>query len=969
MPEAPPTKVRVKAINSTAVEVWWKPPNPQKINGINQGYKLQAWIGANFSEENKYKSVTVPPSLLDPLAEQSAIVTNLKKYTRYNITVLCFTHPGDGERSEVVEVQTLEDVPDEVASLQFEEISDRALTVKWSPPKEINGNLTHYQLKYMIKDLPDSQRQENFTADTLWTKVEYLQATTHYKFEVIAWTATGPGKPRVATIQSGIEPVLPEPPTKLALSNIDAFSVVLQFTPGFDGNSSITKWTVQAQTTRNSTWYVIYEVSDPDASTITVEGLIPFMQYKLRLIANNVVGSSEPSEPTKEFQTIQAPPSHAPRNVTVRAMSATELRVRWIPLQQIEWYGNPRGYNVTYTEVRSNISKSIIIEDHTANSYVLENMEEFTFFDIIMQAFNDVGSSSLSPIARGRTRESVPSHGPMNVQANATSSTTIVVNWGDVPVEYQNGQIEGFKVYYGANSRPPFQYKNIMSNNTYTTTLTELRKYVQYHIQVLAYSRLGDGSLSVPPIRVQTFEDVPGPPSNVSFPDVSFSTARIIWDTPDDPNGEIVAYKVLFHLNNSQLKEFSKEFPASDRTFRATGLEAEKYYMFSVTAQTRLGWGKTAYALVFTTNNRERPQAPSVPQISKSQVQSRQITFSWTPGRDGFAPLRYYTVQKSENSGPFQTIHERVDPSLTSYTANNLKPYTFYQFRIQATNDIGPSSWSTESNQTQTLPAAPSRGVSGLKAVPITTTSVEVHWNMIDESFWSGDFTTGGYRVLYQPVSDFPTALQDTPKVEILGINQTKVILSDLTEDKNYEIIALPFNSEGEGPASPPVTVYVGEAVPTGEPQNLTAKPISSTEVLLQWKPPQAHMQNGDLFGYKIFYLATDSPQEFEKKQEEELEVVLASDLSHSLVFLDKYTEYRIQILAFNPAGDGPRSAPVVVRTKQDLPGPPFNLQFSEITMTSLRVTWEPPKLRNGDIIGYIVTYETAEQNDREYIL
>ena len=54
------------------------------------------------------------------------------------------------------------------------------------------------------------------------------------------------------------------------------------------------------------------------------------MQYKLRLIANNVVGPSTPSEPTKEFQTIQAPPSHPPRNVTVRAMSATELRVRWI---------------------------------------------------------------------------------------------------------------------------------------------------------------------------------------------------------------------------------------------------------------------------------------------------------------------------------------------------------------------------------------------------------------------------------------------------------------------------------------------------------------------------------------------------------------------------------------------------------------------------------------------------------------
>jgi protein sidekick len=54
------------------------------------------------------------------------------------------------------------------------------------------------------------------------------------------------------------------------------------------------------------------------------------MLYKLRIISNNVVGSSSPSEPTKEFQTIQAPPAHPPYNVTVRAMSATELRVRWI---------------------------------------------------------------------------------------------------------------------------------------------------------------------------------------------------------------------------------------------------------------------------------------------------------------------------------------------------------------------------------------------------------------------------------------------------------------------------------------------------------------------------------------------------------------------------------------------------------------------------------------------------------------
>lgn len=69
----------------------------------------------------------------------------------------------------------------------------------------------------------------------------------------------------------------------------------------------------------------------------------------------------------------------------------------------------------------------------------------------------------------------------------------------------------------------PVLQKTIPNNSTFTTTLTELKKFVVYHIQVLAYTRLGDGTLSAPPVRVQTFEDSPGRPSNVSFPDVSGS--------------------------------------------------------------------------------------------------------------------------------------------------------------------------------------------------------------------------------------------------------------------------------------------------------------------------------------------------------------------------------------------------------------------------------------------------------------
>lgn len=136
-------------------------------------------------------------------------------------------------------------VPDEITNLSFDEVSDRAVKVMWSPPVHANGILLGYRLVYQVKDQPDTVKVENLSADTLSLNVNHLQATTHYRFEVTAETAKGFGPAKVAVIQSGVEPVLPHPPSKLALSNIEAFSVVLQFTPGFDGNSSITKWTVE----------------------------------------------------------------------------------------------------------------------------------------------------------------------------------------------------------------------------------------------------------------------------------------------------------------------------------------------------------------------------------------------------------------------------------------------------------------------------------------------------------------------------------------------------------------------------------------------------------------------------------------------------------------------------------------------------------------------------------------------------
>ena len=139
---------------------------------------------------------------------------------------------GDGLRSPAELVRTHQDYPGPVSSLRFEEITDRGVRVLWDPPVKPNGILLGYTIRYMVKDMIHTLVERNLTSDQPNFYLNSLKPSTHYTFEVYALTEVGRGKASTATIQSGVEPVLPLPPDRLAVSNIEPFSVMLQITPG-----------------------------------------------------------------------------------------------------------------------------------------------------------------------------------------------------------------------------------------------------------------------------------------------------------------------------------------------------------------------------------------------------------------------------------------------------------------------------------------------------------------------------------------------------------------------------------------------------------------------------------------------------------------------------------------------------------------------------------------------------------------
>jgi len=128
------------------------------------------------------------------------------------------------------------------------------------------------------------------------------------------------------------QPELPHAPTSLVINSIEARQARLQFIPGFSGNTFISLWIVEAQKNYDvddDSWSSIYNISDPDAVSITVPTLQPHAAYSLRLTAVNIVGQSPPSEPSDWFNTLQAKPSEPPTEVLVRPVNETALHVRW----------------------------------------------------------------------------------------------------------------------------------------------------------------------------------------------------------------------------------------------------------------------------------------------------------------------------------------------------------------------------------------------------------------------------------------------------------------------------------------------------------------------------------------------------------------------------------------------------------------------------------------------------------------
>ncbi|XP_035788171.1 Down syndrome cell adhesion molecule-like protein Dscam2 isoform X28 [Anopheles albimanus] len=394
----------------------------------------------------------------------------------------------------------------------------------------------------------------------------------------------------------------PEMPYALKVLDKSGRTVQLSWAKPYDGNSPLKRYIIEFKRSRGSWENDIDRVIVPgDTNEAQVQKLSPATTYNIRIVAENEIGVSDPSD-VVTIITAEEQPSGKPQTIKVEPINQTTLRVSWKAPPRAEWNGDILGYYVGFKQ--TSVNSSYIYEtvnysleggEGKEHSLEINNLKTYTQYSIVIQAFNKVGAGPMSDEEKQYTAEGTPDQPPSDTMCTTLTSQTIRVSWVSPPLESANGVIKGYKVVYAPaelwHDDKNKDYKKTASSDT---VLHGLKKYTNYTMQVLATTSGGDGVRSAA-IHCQTEQDVPEAPIGVKALVMSEGSILVSWQPPSQPNGLILQYTV--YIKSGEQEPKSHKVPSYQMSYEASGLEKNQKYEFWVTASTTIGEGQPSKTL------------------------------------------------------------------------------------------------------------------------------------------------------------------------------------------------------------------------------------------------------------------------------------------------------------------------------------------------------------------------------------
>uniref|UniRef100_A0A8C5Q2H1 Protein tyrosine phosphatase receptor type Q n=1 Tax=Leptobrachium leishanense TaxID=445787 RepID=A0A8C5Q2H1_9ANUR len=582
-----------------------------------------------------------------------------------------------------------------------------------------------------------------------------------------------------------------------------------------------------------------------------------------------------------------------------------------------------------------------------------------------------------------RMPESVPEDPPQNLVKGNITARAFSVTW-DAPT-IVTGKFSYRVELYGPNGR-------IFDNSTKDLkfTFTNLTPFTTYDAYISGETSAGVGPRAN--ISVFTPAEVPSAVSDLNAKEVQSNYLVVEWRRPPQPNGIIIKYRVkamvkdtgvvientvltgkkdsnnLDYVSSTPMNENIKttgqgkeattgvyegssdmyysfqtmsyitmhntvienilygiDIDAEQLSYTIERLNPYTDYMIYVSAFTSIGEGPPTDFVVRTSE-----QVPSSVEIINYQnISSTSVLVFWDPPLKPNGKITHYTVYAMElhTSEAFHVVTNN-----NSILITGLKKYTDYKMRITASTSAGESALSKENDiYVRTLEDVPGSPPQNLSIIDVNATSITLEWMPPSEP--------NGIITHYEIVYTNSTAIYSQ------NTTATMLTLKDLNPYTLYKISVQAYTRFGHGnKATSEMPVRTSETAPSSPPYDVYYRNVSSTKVLLTWKPP-VHA-NGIILFYKInywnftHYLTSNSNDS----------ILMLSDLG-------KYSQYQVVVSSHTIHGDGNQTSDVLyVNTMEDVPDDaPHILSYRNLNSTSIELFYSPPSSPNGMITFYVI--------------
>nr|XP_033480521.1 protein tyrosine phosphatase receptor type Db isoform X19 [Epinephelus lanceolatus] len=347
---------------------------------------------------------------------------------------------------------------------------------------------------------------------------------------------------------------------------------------------------------------------------------------------------------------------------------------------------------------------------------------------------------------------------PVVTERTATSITLTWDSGNPEPVSYYIIQ------HRAKGSEDP--YKEIDGIATTRYSVGGLSPYSHYDFRVAAVNTIGQGPSSEV-VEARTAEQAPSsPPRQVRGRMLSTTTAIIHWDEPEEPNGQVVGYRVYYTSDNTlPVNQWEKQMVRSANFITIQGLTPNKTYYIRVLAFTSVGDGPLSQDLQIIA----KTGVPSQPSEFKGEAKSEtSILLSWVAPPQG-GPDNQITGYELVYRRADDTEEKKVsfEPT-TSYLLKNLKPFSTYTFQLAARSKHGIGAYTNEVSidTPQTLFATNFRVKAAMK------NSVLLSWEIRDKN----------------PAQPFTILYGKGQSVEVDG-KQTQKLITGLEPDTQYSFL------------------------------------------------------------------------------------------------------------------------------------------------------------------------------------